>query len=203
MLFRKGINTLSPYYLSGDYLVKAYDISVINAVLGMSVSKDYNQAKTEWNFTGDVVDHGFIKDQKPVAKCNFCGHPVRYGYILRNSKNSKKVEVGSECVENFMNVTLNVQNKMDLAKKNIAKKQKADARKAVLAALNEANKVVDEVFKSKNYKDRDRIGAAGNNEWVLYDYIKDGRLFEMAKKYSVNINMDRFNAFLKVYKQLK
>lgn len=174
----------------------------------MSVGKTYSQAKTEWNFTGDVVDHGFIKDQKPVAKCNFCGHPIRYGYILKNSKNSKKVEVGSECVENFMNITVTVANKMEIAKKNAVKKAKQEARekveRAYAGAYKEVKKLELAVYEMEHLRNRINdsyfFHAIYNNKVIFYDKIKSGKVVELAKKYDVKLDMDKINAFMEVYK---
>ena len=74
---------------------------------------------------------------------------------------------------------------------------------AVLVLANmEADKVLTAVFKGKDYKDRDAIGAVCNNHWVLMDKIQSGILFDLAKKYGVTINMSRINSFVEQYKHL-
>ena len=180
----------------------SYDMTIIGSILARSSSKVYDEAKKEWAFTGNVNDYGPLKDQKPQQKCQLCGHPIRYGYLLKNSKNNKDVEVGSECIDNYMLVTPTVMKKMDAAKKKAKNQIKVNARKAYGLANNEALKVQEAVEKGNNYKDRDIIGNVHYNHWVLMDRIQSGVLFDLAKKYGVTINMSRINAFVEQYKHL-
>lgn len=182
---------------------KAYESSVINAVLGHSVSKDYDKAKMEWDFTGTVNDYGELKLQKPVKKCQLCGHPIRYGYILKNNKNGKKVEVGSECIENYVNITPRKINAIEKAKKDaINERKRAIKHASDLAyskALREAERVRKAVYAGKVYKDIDVINAIGNNRRVLHDRIKSGALYNLAKKYNVSIDKEKINDFMRTY----
>lgn len=177
-----------------------YETSVINAINGLSTSDKYNEAKNEWEFNGKVIDYGPIKDQKPKQKCNLCGHNVRYAYVLNNTKNGKSIEVGSECIENYIMITPAVLSKMESAKKNLKMEAKKAAHNAYLRASFEAVKVRDEVFKTGTEEDENKIGAVGNNSMVLAKCIKDGRLYELAKKYNVELNESRIETFLKTCK---
>lgn len=166
-------------------------MTIISTMLSKSVSNVYDDAKKEWDFNGTVNDYGPVTEQKPPQKCQLCGHPIRYGYILNNSKNTKSVEVGSECINNYMMVTPTVMKKMEVAKKKAKNQLKVNAKKAYGLANNEADKVVVAVFKEKNYTDRDAIGSVTNNHVVLMDKIQSGVLFALAKKYGVTISMSR------------
>lgn len=191
---------------------KVYENSVISSVLGHSVSKDYDKAKLEWGFTGDVNDYGPLKDQKPVKKCQLCGHPIRFGYILKNSKNNKKVEVGSECVCNYLNVTPQLEGRMELVKASIlekAKKAKKEAAKKEKLAYNKARgwaafsimDLIKIINKTTNYKDQAAIGSTTNNPDVMYKNLKSGVVFDMAKKYNFKLNMAPINDFMKMYEE--
>ena len=70
-----------------------YQNRVIKSVLSLSVDKvAYERAKREWVYRGEVIDHGPMKEQIPKpAECQFCGHPIRYGYRLHNTVNQKVV----------------------------------------------------------------------------------------------------------------
>ena len=84
-----------------------YEDTILKSLLTFSVSQDYNKAKYEWIYSGEVIDHGPIKDQIKKVHCMLCGHSIRYEYIITNKENKKKLGVGSECICNFMNVDPN------------------------------------------------------------------------------------------------
>ena len=180
----------------------AYEMTLISSILAKSVSVVYDEAKREWDFTGTVNDYGPVNQQKPTQKCQLCGHPIRYGYILNNKKNSNIVEVGSECVGNYLNISDKLIDKMNKAKKKAKNQIKENARKVYSLASNEAGKVKDAVFKGNDYKDKDLIGNINYNSWVLMDRIQSGVLFDLAKKYGVAISMSRINAFVEQYEHL-
>lgn len=81
-----------------------YEEIIVSSLLRYSVSQDYNKAKNEWSYDGEVIDHGPIKDQMGKMHCTLCGHPIRYEYIITNKESKKKIGTGSECITNFMNV---------------------------------------------------------------------------------------------------
>ncbi|MDD5419604.1 MAG: hypothetical protein PHV57_07130 [Methanomicrobiaceae archaeon] len=61
-----------------------YEETVARAVLKHSVSPNYNQAKLEWEYRGEVEDYGPLNQQKKEHACQACGHRIRYGYIVRD-----------------------------------------------------------------------------------------------------------------------
>ena len=186
-------------------------VGALSIVRFRTAIKEPEELKKEWDFTGKVVDHGPIKDQKPIKRCQLCGHNLRYGYILINSKNNKKVEVGSECIGNYMEITPSLQGKIEYKKQNLikkAKKAKSDAAKeekykirhAASWASVEIDYLIKAVDKTRNYDDMAAIQNARNNDSTMYKYIKSGIVEKFAKKYKVKINMDRINKFMSLYK---
>lgn len=74
-------------------------------------------------------------------------------------------------------------------------------RDTYLRARMEAEKVSDAVFKGSITKDKNAIGAVGNNEMVLYKYAKSGLIYDMAKKYNVPMRKEKIEAFIDSYKK--
>lgn len=179
---------------------KVYEGTVIASVLGHSVSKDYDKAKLEWGFTGKVNDYGELKYQQPKMKCQLCGHPIRYGFSLKNSINGKMVEVGSECIDNYINITPRVENALEKAKKDAIQNKKRELKQkmdnAYYQALREAEKVKKAVYTSKINKDINEIDSLGNNRWVLHNVVQTGILYKLAKKHNIEINKDKINSFM-------
>jgi hypothetical protein len=177
-------------------------MAVISSILSKSVSSIYETAKNEWVFAGVVNDYGVIKQQQPTHKCQLCGHAIRYGYMLKNSKNNNETEVGSECVDNYMIITQAVANKMEIAKKKAKNQIKINAQLARDLAGNEAHKVINAVQAHGTNSEKYLIGRIDYNPGSLINSINSGLLFNMAKKYNVTINMNRINAFIENYKHL-
>ena len=65
------------------------------AILGLSVSDDWDEAKAEWQLNFVYVDHS-------DRACE-CGHsPIHQICVIKNSKNSATTEVGNVCVKRFL-----------------------------------------------------------------------------------------------------
>ena len=103
-----------------------YQNRVIKNVLGLSAENlVYSRATQEWEYRGEVIDYGPLKDQIPKpAECQFCGHKIRYGYRLHNIVNQKVVEVGSECMGNFLEITPALASSLDADKRAAVKERK-------------------------------------------------------------------------------
>lgn len=127
---------------------EAYEGTVIEAVLRHSVSKNYNEAKREWEYRGEVIDYGPLKDQKIPAECHACGHPIRYGYILHNRKNNKRMQVGSECVGNFLAIHVRPSKLKQDAERCKARKYH-DAHQEIWNQYLKVNKGMEDYFKKK------------------------------------------------------
>jgi len=194
-----------------------YQNRVIKNVLGLSAEKlAYGRAKREWEYRGEVIDHGPLKDQIPKpAECQFCGHPIRYGYRLHNAVNQKVVEVGSECLGNFLEITPALAISLDADKRAAVKERKnrqlKRRREIYAAARGEAGKVATAVCAAYNaatatgkkgypgnpfWKDRDYILPTGNNAATLYRALASGELDRLAEKYGVTMDRQKIEAFV-------
>ena len=187
-----------------------YQNCVIEKVLALSVEKkNYDLAKREWEYRGEVIDHGPLKDQIPKpAECQFCGHKIRYGYRLHNVVNNKVIEVGSECIGNYLEITPSLASALEADKRTARKRRKNEQikmrRDLYNAALAELRKVriavcaIDTCQKDRNY-----ILSAGNNAATLYSALASGEIDRLAEKYGVILDQQKINAFVEVAGKLK
>ena len=180
-----------------------YQNRVIMNVLGLSAEKlTYARAKREWEYRGEVLDHGPLKEQIPKpAECQFCGHPLRYGYKLHNVVNHKVVEVGSECIGNFLEITPAIASSLDADKRAAVKQRKNQQlkmRRAIyIAAQGEVGKVKSSICAGNHcQKDRDYIITVGNNAAVLYSALISGEIARLAEKYGVTFDLQKIQAFV-------
>lgn len=187
-----------------------YQNRVIKNVLGLSAETvSYSKAKREWEYRGEVIDHGPLKEQIPKpAECQFCGHPIRYGYRLYNSVNQKTVEVGSECLGNFIEITPAIASTLDADKRAAVKQRKnrqlKRRRDIYIAAQGEVGKVKVAVCAGNpSQSDRDYIITVGNNAATLYSGITSGEFDRLAKKYGVTVDLDKITAFIAEAEPLK
>ena len=180
-----------------------YQNRVIKNVLGLSAEKlNYDLAKREWEYRGEVVDHGPIKDQIPKpAECQFCGHKIRYGYRLHNIINQKTVEVGSECIGNFLEITPALASALDADKraarkrrKNEQLKMRRDLYNSALAELRKVRIAVCAFDRCQN--DRNYILSAGNNASTLYSALASGEIDRLAENYGVTLDRKKIQAFM-------
>ena len=180
-----------------------YQNRVIKSVLSLSADKvAYERAKREWVYRGEVIDHGPIKEQIPKpAECQFCGHPIRYGYRLHNTVNQKVVEVGSECIGNFMEITPAIASTLDTDKRAAVKQRKNEQLKRrrglYIAAQGEVGKVAVAICVGNPcHKDRDFIVPVCNNAATLYSALASGEIDRLAEKYSVTLDQQKIQAFM-------
>ena len=184
-----------------------YQNRVIKNVLGLSAETvSYSKAKREWDYHGEVIDHGPLKEQIPKpAECQFCGHPIRYGYGLYNSINHKVVEVGSECLGNFLEITPALISTLDADKRAVMKQRKnrqlKRRRDIYSAAQGEVGKVKVEVCAAaatgnEGYrKDREYILKIGHNASTLHSALTSGEIDRLAKNYEVSFDRHKIQAF--------
>jgi len=187
-----------------------YQNLVIKSVLSLSADKAaYERAKREWVYRGEVIDHGPIKEQIPKpAECQFCGHSIRYGYRLHNIVNQKVVEVGSECIGNFMEITPAIASTLDTDKRAAVKRRKNEQikrrREIYAAVMTEVRKVRIAVCAfDRCQNDRDSILNAGNNAGTLYSAIISGEIDRIAEKYGVTLDCQKIHAFAEEAGKLK
>jgi len=180
-----------------------YQNRVIKNVLGLSAEKlNYDLAKREWEYRGEVLDHGPIKDQVPKpAECQFCGHKIRYGYRLHNTVNHKAVEVGSECVGNFLEITPALASALDADKRAARKRRKNEQlkmrRDLYNSALAEVRKVRIAICAfNRCQKDRDFILPVCNNAATLYSALASGEIDRLAENYGVILDRKKIQAFM-------
>lgn len=187
-----------------------YQNCVIEKVLALSAEKvNYDLAKREWEYRGEVIDYGPIKEQipKPV-ECQFCGHKIRYGYRLHNVINNKVVEVGSECIGNFLEITPSIASNLDNDKRNAVKQRKNQQlkrRKEIYTmAMREFRKVRIAVCAIDNCQnDRKYILSVGNNAATLYSALISGKIDRLAEKYGVILDRQKIDEFVEEAGKLK
>ena len=180
-----------------------YQNRVIKSVLSLSVDKvAYERAKREWVYRGEVIDHGPIKEQIPKpAECQFCGHSIRYGYRLHNIVNQKVVEVGIECLGNFLEITPALESALDADKRAAARQRKNQQikrrREIYTAVMTELRKVRIAVCAfDRCQNDRDSILNAGNNAATLYSALVSGEIDRIAERYGVTLDQQKIQAFV-------
>ena len=75
---------------------------ISKSILLGSDSGNLKDALSEWFFTGKVFDR-----ETPVHSCELCGHNhVRYQYIIANSRNRNKLNVGSSCILRYKEIVV-------------------------------------------------------------------------------------------------
>ena len=180
-----------------------YQNRVIKNVLGLSAEKlNYDLAKREWEYRGEVVDHGPLKDQIPKpSECQFCGHKIRYGYRLHNTVNQKTVEVGSECIGNFLEITPALASALDADKRAARKRRKNEQlkmrRDLYNSALGEVRKVRIAICAfNRCQKDQDFILPVCNNAATLYSALTSGEIDRLAENYGVTLDRKKIQAFM-------
>jgi len=211
-----------------------YQNRVIKNVLGLSAEKlAYGRAKREWEYRGEATDHGPLKDQIPKpAECQFCGHPIRYGYRLHNSVNQKVVEVGSECLGNFLEITPALASSLDADKRAAVKERKnrqlKRRREIYNAAVTEVAKIeravqaeirkhggggfIPRPIPISLQSDRAALEMIGRNASYFYNRITSHRgggglnpnfIPVLAAKYGVTIDLGKVVAFVEEAAKMK
>ena len=208
-----------------------YQNRVIKNVLGLSAEKlAYGRAKREWEYRGEVTDHGPLKDQIPKpAECQFCGHPIRYGYRLHNAVNQKVVEVGSECLGNFLEITPALAISLDADKRAAVKERKnrqLKRRRGIYAAavteVARIERAVQAEIRKRGgggfiprpsrsrYSPTAALEMIGWNPSYFYNRITSPRgglnpnfIPVLAAKYGVAIDLDKIMAFVEEAAKMK
>lgn len=191
-----------------------YENIVIGALLRLSHSQNLDTAKKEWDYEGTVIDHGPIRDQDIKAHCTLCGHPIRYGFILKNRVNKVSIEVGSECINNY---SLVEPGKNDLprdVKKLKIEQQKEFDNKFRGAQFTVSHLRAELLEKIKNSKgigsgaltklndDYKIISQSTNNEYALYKFLKNGAIDAIAKNHNHQFKReDYLSAFMEAYEK--
>jgi len=76
------------------------EIKFKSAILGLSVSQDWDEAKAEWTLF-------FVYDDPSDRSCE-CEHsPIHQICVIENRKNKNKTEVGNVCVRRFLRLVSN------------------------------------------------------------------------------------------------
>lgn len=198
-----------------------YQSRVIRNVLALSRdSHNYSVAKREWEYRGEVTDHGPLDQQIPKpAECQFCGHPIRYGYLLHNRFTGRRVEVGSECIGNYLDITPALAGRLEADKRDARKKRDARIQKHRRAVYEGARReflrvlwTVESRYKAAGgykaigspvAKDYFSIDAAGSNAATLYTAITDGRVTRLAARHGVVIDPRKLDAFVREAETMK
>ena len=192
-----------------------YKDIVISHLLRLSVNTaDYEKAKKEWGFKGEVIDHGPIKDQKVPVQCALCSHPIRYQYFIENLQNKKKIGVGSECLGNYEIVRQGIlESSLKKLKNDQYKKAYDSYRKADWALHNiklAIQKDVESIggilgwnYPENKGRKEDYNSLNLNNEVMVYRAITSGLAHNLANKYGVKLRQDYIDEFMTIYPSAK
>jgi hypothetical protein len=123
--------------------ISEYERAIASKLIALSVSKNYNEAKKEWIYNGEVNEHSAMLP----GRCQLCGHGIRYGFIIHNKLNNMTLEVGSECIGNYAATSINYMkiktDKVKIQKQNF-KKNKAEIDNAIVyPILNATRKALE------------------------------------------------------------
>ena len=192
-----------------------YKDTVIIHLLKLSVNtEDYEKAKKEWEFKGEVIDHGSIKDQKVPVQCALCGHNIRYQYFIENLQNKKKIGVGSECLGNYEIVRAGILEsslkklKNDQYQKVYDAYRKADwtlhhIRLTIQKDIEEIGGIWGWSYPENKQRKADFESLNLNNEVMVYRAITSGLAYNLANKYGVKLRQDYIDEFMTTYPTAK
>lgn len=119
--------------------MKGYDEIVAEVILARSSSHDLDTALREWEFTGEIIEY----PKGDTRTCELCGHPLRYHYVIRNRRNGSILKVGSECVNNFPYIRVDVEK----LRKQQQKKKAYDLKKFVDYDIKSLKWKLDDLLK--------------------------------------------------------
>lgn len=98
----------------------------IKNLIPLSSSEEFKEALKEWDFSGEVIDHG-----KPIETCELCEHEeLRYHYEIENTEKSNRLWVGSSCILRFQEINVYDDDGIQLT-------GQAQRKRALDKALNE------------------------------------------------------------------
>lgn len=123
--------------------MKDYEEQVATVILFHSVAKDYHTASREWEFTGEIIEY----PKHHGSTCQLCGHPLRYHYVIRNRRNGSILKVGSECVNNFPYIRVDVEK----LRKQQQKKKIYDLKKFVDYDIKSIRWKLDDLIKENKW----------------------------------------------------
>jgi NAD-dependent SIR2 family protein deacetylase len=187
-----------------------YEDIIIKSLLRFSVNQDYEKAKLEWMFDGEVIDHGPIHDQIKTANCSLCGHQIRYEYVITNKENKKRLGVGSECIGNYGIVH---PSRIEGSLKRLKEAQ----YKKVSDAYNKASWTVHNLKASIRYKIDEKDGILGfsnplnkeakrdyetlnlNNEVIVFKLLTSGIVHQIAQKHNFTLRQDYIDEFMTIF----
>ena len=140
------------------------------AILDLSVSKDWDEAKAEWELY-------FVYDDPNDRSCE-CEHsPIHQICVIRNRKNKSSTEVGNVCVRRFLRL---VSNRIF----SCIKRLRIDIHKSLNPASLEL------------FRERGVISAAEEQEYQSY-WRKRVHITDDEKKQKLDIN-NRVLAYIDV-----
>lgn len=151
------------------------------AILALSVSKDWLEAKPEW-------DLHLVYDDGSNRSCE-CGHqPIHQICVIKNRDNGNEAEVGNVCVHNFMQLaSKRIFSVLKRVKAEISKSLNPAAldlffRRGVISA-HELEDYLSYWRKRKNIRDDERAQKLRINQLVL-NYVENetNRLIENFRK---------------------
>jgi hypothetical protein len=74
---------------------------VVKNLLAASTAKDFESARCEWEYKGEIIYEG---EANFTHECELCGPKelMRTNFIIHNTVNGNKLRVGSVCVKRFL-----------------------------------------------------------------------------------------------------
>jgi len=120
----------------------SYPKRIIATLLHNSVAQTYAEAILEWSYTGICHSRG--------GDCQLCGKAnLIYIFTIRNHKNQRDLEVGSECIHNY-----NIAGSIDVAadRKHLERTRRMEHDLSLLEQAARSNRWIAEHLASLRAK---------------------------------------------------
>jgi hypothetical protein len=154
--------------------ISEYERAIACKLVAASQSKNYNEAKREWVYKGEVVEH----DQLHPKNCDLCNHGIKYGFILHNTVNGRALEVGSECVGNYATTAINYSKVKSDKKYRQEKNFRANKKEIDAAVVYPILKAIRIDLESRiSHNDEYRILTAKYNDLKNMQYWRKTQKF--------------------------
>lgn len=157
---------------------------LIEEIIDLSVAKDWNFAKLEWNF-----DFAYYADE--LQRC-LCGHyPIRNICVIKNTKNTAVTEVGNCCINKFLGIEDG--NKIFSSIKKVKEDIKSSMSSEVVEYLYRKKGITE--FEYKFYKSIHRKRVLSPKQRDLKEKVN--RKFLNFTSYETNSHFNKINLVLK------
>ena len=166
------------------------ETSKIN-LIPLSVSRDFREALSEWQFTGHVIDY----DNREI-ECELCEHPdLSHHYEIKNKNNENKLLVGSKCILKFQEISIcdekgNFVTDQDERKIYLEKALKEKLREIMLEPLRKAwlkNKLNRDFIENNAKQLKKGKGVSPNTLVTLFKFMRELNVSYKPSLYKISL----------------